>query len=214
MIRGVKALGLETCMTLGMLTREQAGALSEAGLDYYNHNIDTSEEHYSKIITTRTFNDRLRTLENVRKAEITVCCGGILGMGESEDDRVKMLKTLANLNPHPESVPINTLLRVAGTPLGNQEGEQVPVWDLVRMVATARMVLPSSYVRLSAGRIGRSFQDQALCFLAGANSIHAGDKLLTTPNNKNDDDMRMFDILGLKPQAQSFQHDRSYTVHA
>ncbi len=214
MVSAVNAEGLEVCATLGMLDEHQAKRLKEAGLYAYNHNIDTSPEHYEKIISTRKQGDRLRTLENVRKADLTVCCGGILGLGESVDDRIKMLLTLSSLTPHPESVPINTLIRVAGTPLGDAEGEPVPIWDLVRMVATARIVLPSSYVRLSAGRVGRSFQDQALCFLAGANSIHAGDKLLTTPNNANDEDMQMFDILGLKPQAQSFQHGQAHAVHA
>ncbi len=214
MVEAVNAEGLEVCATLGLLEEHQALRLKEAGLYAYNHNIDTSEENYGSIISTRKFSDRLRTLENVRKAQITVCCGGILGMGESEADRIKMLTTLATLTPHPESVPINTLIQVAGTPLGDKELEPVPIWDLVRMVATARIVMPSSYVRLSAGRIQRSFQDQALCFLAGANSIHAGDKLLTTPNNRDTDDMAMFDILGLKPQAQSFQHGQPHSLHA
>jgi len=214
MVQAVSAEGLEVCTTLGMLDEHQAIKLKEAGLYAYNHNIDTSEEHYAKIISTRTYADRLRTLENVRKANLTVCCGGILGMGESSDDRIKMLLTLANLAQHPESVPINTLIKVKGTPLGDKDEEPVPIWDLVRMVATARLVMPSSYVRLSAGRIGRSFQDQALCFLAGANSIFAGDKLLTTPNNAQTDDETMFDILGIKPQAKSFQYDRTHSVHA
>lgn len=214
MVEAVNAEGLEVCTTLGMLQEHQAMKLKKAGLHAYNHNIDTSEEHYSKIISTRTYQDRLNTLENVRKAKITVCCGGILGMGESVDDRIKMLITLANLEQHPESVPINTLIKIKGTPLGDKEEAQVPIWDLVRMVATARLVMPSSYVRLSAGRIGRSYQDQALCFLAGANSIHAGDKLLTTPNNKLGSDMEMFELLGIKPQARSFQHGRTDAVHA
>ena len=217
MVEAVSAQGLEVCATLGMLEEHQAMRLKEAGLYAYNHNLDTSKEHYAKVISTRTYEDRLRTLENVRKANLTVCCGGIMGLGESTDDRIKMLLTLANLPKHPESVPINTLIKVEGTPLGNEEeGSDVPIWDLVRMIATARLIMPASYIRMSAGRIGRSYQDQALCFLAGANSIFAGDKLLTTPNNKQSDDETMFSILGVKPQARSFQkHEgNTHSIHA
>lgn len=214
MVEAVSAEGLEVCATLGMLKEHQALKLKEAGLYAYNHNIDTSEEHYSKVISTRNFQDRLNTLQNVRKANLTVCCGGILGMGESVEDRIKMILTLANLPQHPESVPINTLVPVEGTPLGDKQPDQVPIWDLVRLIATARLIMPQSYVRLSAGRIGRSFQDQALCFLAGANSIFAGDKLLTTPNNKQCDDATMFATLGIKPQERSFQYERTHSVHA
>lgn len=215
MVEAVNAEGLEVCATLGMLQEHQAVKLKEAGLYAYNHNIDTSEDNYSNIISTRKFSDRLNTLENVRKAKLTVCCGGILGMGETDEDRMKMLLTLANLPQHPESVPINTLVKVEGTPLGDkQENEPVPVWDLVRVIATARILMPASYVRLSAGRIGRTYQDQALCFLAGANSIFVGDKLLTTQNNKKTDDEMMFSVLGIKPQAQSFQYERTDAVHA
>lgn len=217
MVSAVNREGLEVCCTLGMLTEAQARKLKEAGLYAYNHNIDTSEDHYKKIISTRTYEDRLRTLENVRKADLTVCCGGILGLGEKEDDRIQMLLTLASLTPHPESVPINTLIAVEGTPLAQQE--EVSIWDLVRMIATTRIVLPQSYVRLSAGRVGRSMQEQALCFMAGANSIFVGEKLLTTPNNDRDDDWKMFSILGLKPllrepQEKSHVHAETHTVHA
>ncbi len=214
MVEAVNAQGLEVCATLGMLDEHQALKLKDAGLYAYNHNIDTSEENYKNIISTRTFEDRLRTLENVRKANITVCCGGILGLGETHDDRIRMLLTLANLPQHPESVPINTLVQIEGTPLGDKEDIQVPIWDLVRMIATTRLVLPASYVRMSAGRIQRSYQDQALCFLAGANSIHAGNKLLTTPNNTPNDDHTLFSLLGIKAQEKSFQHDRTHSVHA
>jgi biotin synthase len=215
MVEAVNAEGLEVCATLGLLEEHQAFKLKEAGLHAYNHNLDTSAEHYSNIISTRTYEDRLRTIANVRKAKITVCCGGILGMGESAEDRIKLLLTLANLPQHPESVPINTLVKVKGTPLGDQDEQQVPIWDLLRMIATARILMPSSYVRMSAGRIGRSYQDQALCFLAGANSIFAGDKLLTTPNNSLNDDETMFSLLGIKPQERSFQyHADTDPVHA
>jgi biotin synthase len=193
----VKALGLETCATLGMLTRAQAARLKEAGLDYYNHNLDTSEAHYQRIITTRTYQDRLQTLEHVREAGIHVCCGGILGLGESVQDRAEMLTTLANLPVHPESVPINMLVRVEGTPLYGTEA--LDPLDFVRSIAVARTLMPASFVRLSAGRESMSDELQALCFHAGANSIFYGEKLLTTPNPKASADRRLFERLGLRP---------------
>ncbi len=199
MVKEVNKLDMEVCCTLGMLSEHQAERLAEAGLYAYNHNIDTSEEHYSEIITTRTYDDRLNTLGNVRKAGITVCSGGIIGLGETDTDRIGMLHTLANLPQHPESVPINSLVPVAGTPLA--ENAKVPFDEMVRMVATARIVLPKSAVRLSAGRLEMSVSEQAMCFMAGANSIFAGDKLLTTANPEYNADMEMFRILGLKPKA-------------
>jgi len=198
MVKTINSKGLEVCATLGMVTEEQAKKLSQAGLYAYNHNIDTSEENYNNIISTRNYDDRLNTINNVRKAGLTVCSGGIIGMGESEHDRVGMLYTLSILNPQPESVPINALVAVEGTPLEDQP--QVPIWDMVRMIATARIVLPKTAVRLSAGRLSMSMEGQALCFLAGANSIFAGDKLLTTPNPKYNEDMEMFKMLGLTPK--------------
>ena len=197
MVRGVKQLGLEACCTLGMLTENQARRLKEAGLDAYNHNIDTSPEYYDKIITTRKFQDRLETLSRVREAGIGVCCGGIVGMGESAMDRVEMLRTLANLPEPPESVPINALVPVEGTPLADRP--KSTIWDLVRAIATARILMPNSRVRLSAGRVGMSEAEQALCFLAGADSIFAGDKLLTTPNPGRNADEMLFEHLGLRP---------------
>jgi biotin synthase len=197
MVEGVKALGLETCATLGMLTGEQASRLKASGLDYYNHNLDTSPEFYGEIITTRTYRDRLDTLDHVRDAGINVCCGGIVGMGEGLDDRVGMITTLANLPVHPESVPINMLVQVEGTPL---EGvAKLDPLDFVRTIAVARIAMPASVVRLSAGREDMSEETQALCFLAGANSIFYGPKLLTTPNPERDRDMRLLDKLGLRP---------------
>ncbi len=198
MVKAVNDLGLEVCATLGMITEEQAKKLKEAGLYAYNHNVDTSEGFYKKVITTRTYQDRLDTIENTRKANITVCCGGIIGMGESTDDRIAMLMTLSKLDPHPESVPINSLVPIEGTPLGNQK--PVSAWEFVRMIATARILMPKSMVRLSAGRLQLSQEAQALCFLAGANSIFAGDKLLTTPNPKFDEDEELLSLLGLKPR--------------
>jgi biotin synthase len=197
MVEGVKALGLESCVTLGMLTSDQAQRLKGAGLDYYNHNLDTSPEYYGQIITTRTYQDRLDTLDHVRGAGIHVCCGGIVGMGEGEDDRVSMIVTLANLPEHPESVPINMLVRVEGTPLA----ERAPLnpIDFVRTIAGARITMPKSMVRLSAGREDMSDEAQALCFLAGANSIFYGPKLLTTANPERDRDMRLLSRLGLTP---------------
>jgi biotin synthase len=202
MVEGVRALGLETCATLGMLTGSQAQRLKAAGLDYYNHNLDTSPEYYGAIITTRTYQDRLDTLGHVRDAGIHVCCGGIVGMGETEDDRVGMIATLANLPVHPESVPINMLVEVAGTPLADRPKEQsraIDPIDFVRTIAVARIAMPRSVVRLSAGREDMSEETQALCFLAGANSIFYGPKLLTTPNPDRDRDMRLLDKLGMKP---------------
>jgi biotin synthase len=199
MVRGVRELGLEACCTLGMLTREQAGRLAEAGLTAYNHNLDTSPSYYDHVITTRTYEDRLATLAHVRAAGITVCCGGILGMGESVDDRIAMLGVLARLDPHPESVPINALVRVEGTPLA--ELPPVDEIELVRLVAAARLVLPRSRVRLSAGRTEMSASTQALCFLAGANSIFTGERLLTTPNPGEDRDAELLGRLGLQPQT-------------
>lgn len=198
MIREVRAQGLETCATLGMLTPEQAQELKEAGLDYYNHNLDTSPEFYGEIITTRTYQDRLDTLEAVRDVGLKVCCGGIVGMGESSTDRAKLLLTLANLPEHPESVPINQLVKVAGTPL--QGASEVHPLDFVRTIAVARVMMPRSYVRLSAGREQMSDEMQALCFLAGANSVFYGEKLLTTGNPDVEKDRRLFERLGLQSE--------------
>ncbi|MAS40648.1 MAG: biotin synthase BioB [Porticoccaceae bacterium] len=198
MVREVKALGLETCMTLGMLEPQQAQALAEAGLDYYNHNLDTSPEYYGEIITTRTYQDRLETLEHVRNAGMKVCCGGILGMGEVLADRAGLLVQLANLPEHPESVPINQLVRVAGTPL--EAAEALDPFDFIRTIAVARIMMPASHVRLSAGREAMSEQTQALAFFAGANSIFYGERLLTTPNPEADDDQRLFERLGIHPE--------------
>ena len=197
MVEGVKAIGLEACATLGMLTQDQARRLKAAGLDYYNHNLDTSPDYYGAIITTRTYQDRLDTLGHVRDAGIHVCCGGIVGMGESAEDRVGMIATLASLPAHPESVPINMLVRVAGTPLA--AGQPIDPFDFVRTVAVARIAMPKAVVRLSAGREDMSEETQALCFLAGANSIFYGPKLLTTPNPERDRDLRLMDKLGLVP---------------
>jgi len=199
MVEGVKALGLESCATLGMLTADQAGALAEAGLDYYNHNIDTSEEHYKEIITTRTFEDRLETLANVRQAGMKVCCGGIVGMGESEDDRAAMLTTLATMEEHPESVPVNMLIRVPGTPL---EGfADTDPLDFIRTVAVARILMPKSHVRIAAGRQAMSDEMQAMCFFAGCNSIFCGDVLLTAGNAAPNHDTALFERLGLTPET-------------
>ena len=194
-VAAVKALGLETCATLGMLTPEQAQQLNLAGLDYYNHNLDTSPEYYGEIITTRTFEDRLDTLQNVRQAGMKVCCGGIVGMGESAADRVGLLLTLANLDPHPESVPINNLVRIPGTPLA--DAQELNPFDFIRTIAVARILMPTAYVRLSAGREAMNDQWQALCFLAGANSIFYGEQLLTTGNATVDHDRELFANLGI-----------------
>lgn len=196
MVQAVKELGLETCATLGMLNEEQAGRLKQAGLDFYNHNLDSSPEFYRKIITTRTYDDRLRTLEAVRAAGMKVCCGGIIGMGENNQDRARMLMVLANMPQHPESVPINLLVRVEGTPLDAVASPDP--FDMVRMIAVARIMMPASYVRLSAGRTEMSDELQALCFLAGANSVFYGEKLLTTDNPGLINDQKLFNRLGLK----------------
>ncbi|HET7847560.1 MAG TPA: biotin synthase BioB [Pseudolabrys sp.] len=197
MVEGVKALGLETCVTLGMLTDQQARRLKQSGLDYYNHNLDTSPEYYGEIITTRTYQDRLDTLAHVREAGIHVCCGGIVGMGESLEDRVGMIAALASLPVHPESVPINMLMTIEGTPLGGSN--RLEPLDFVRTIAVARICMPASVVRLSAGREDMSEETQALCFLAGANSIFYGPKLLTTPNPNRDRDRTLLDKLGMRP---------------
>lgn len=214
MVKGVNELGMEVCCTLGMLTQSQAKKLADAGLYAYNHNIDTSDNHYSEIITTRTYEDRLNTLEHVRKAGVTVCCGGIIGLGEMHADRIKMLYTLATLPEHPESVPINALVRVKGTPLENNP--KVDIWDMVRMIATARILMPVTMVRLSAGRTEMSVAEQALCFMAGANSIFAGEKLLTTPNPSFEEDNLMFNLLGLRPrEAFKVEKENSeFIVHS
>ena len=205
MVKAVNDMDMEVCCTLGMLTESQAQRLADAGLYAYNHNIDTSEENYKEIITTRTYDDRLNTIKNVRKANLTVCSGGIIGLGETKEDRVGMLLTLANLPQHPESVPVNALVPVKGTPLENEA--RIPIWDMVRMIATARIVMPKSVVRLSAGRNEMSTLEQAFCFMAGASSIFAGDKLLTTPNPAFADDMVMFELLGLKTR-DAFKNGR------
>jgi biotin synthase len=199
MVKGVKGMGMEACVTLGMLTETQAKKLKDAGLDAYNHNLDTSREHYRSIVKTRTFDDRLNTLENVRKAGITVCSGGIIGMGESIDDRCEMLRTLANLEPQPESVPINALVPIEGTPLGNMPA--IDPLDHVRMIAVARILMPKTRVRLSAGRTSLSREAQLMCMLAGANSIFYGDTLLTTPNPGEDEDMALLRDAGLTAMA-------------
>lgn len=201
MVRGVAALDLEVCCTLGMLTEKQAGALKQAGLTAYNHNLDTSPEFYGSIITTRVYEDRLQTIARVRKAGITVCCGGILGIGESEEDRVGLLHQLANLSPHPESVPINVLARVEGTPLAN--APDLDPMIMVRAIATARILMPASRVRLSGGRHKLSREAVALCFLAGANSIFTGEKLLTTPNPAVNKDMELLEDLGMKAMQRA-----------
>lgn len=205
MVEGVNELGMEVCCTMGMLTEEQAKRLYDAGLYAYNHNVDTSEEHYADIITTRTYNDRLKTLGNVRKAGISVCSGGIIGLGETHEDRIGMLHTLATLPQHPGSVPINALVRVKGTPL--QDNPKVDIWDMIKMIATTRIIMPRAMVRLSAGRAEMSIAEQALCFMAGANSIFSGDKLLTTPNPAFDEDNAMFQLLGLKPR-EAFKDEK------
>jgi biotin synthase len=204
MVKGVSGMGMEVCCTLGMLTPQQAQRLKEAGLYAYNHNLDTSEEFYGDIITTRTYNDRLDTLENVRQAKISVCSGGIIGLGEIQDDRIGMLHTLSTLPEHPESVPVNALVPVEGTPL--EEQPRVSVWEMIRMIATARIIMPKAMVRLSAGRVRMTLEEQALCFLAGANSIFSGDKLLTTPNPDVVQDKEMFQVLQLVPR-KSYKED-------
>ena len=212
MVRTINKLDMEVCCTLGMITENQAHRLAEAGLYAYNHNLDTSEEYYKEVISTRGFEDRIQTIENVRKTNVTVCSGGIIGMGESVDDRAGMLVALSTLNPQPESVPINALVAVEGTPLENEK--PVEIWEMIRMVATARIVLPHTQVRLSAGRNNMSQEGQTMCFLAGANSIFAGDKLLTTPNPDVADDMKLFELLGLKPQKPFVKMAQPETVEA
>jgi biotin synthase len=212
MVRTINKMDMEVCCTLGMITENQAQRLAEAGLYAYNHNIDTSEEYYKEVISTRGFEDRMQTIENVRKTNITVCSGGIIGMGESIEDRAGMLVALSTLNPQPESVPINALVPVEGTPL--EEQKPVEIWEMIRMVATTRIVMPETQVRLSAGRINMSREGQAMCFLAGANSIFSGDKLLTTPNNDLNEDIKMFEILGLKNQQPFAKNHQRETVEA
>lgn len=203
MVKGVRELGLETCMTLGALSEEQTKALAEAGLDYYNHNIDTSREYYKKIISTRSFDDRLNTLSHVRDAGIKVCSGGIVGMGEQAEDRIAFLRELANLPEHPDSVPINNLVKIKGTPLEN--AEDIEPFDFIRMVAVARILMPYSHVRLSAGREAMNEQMQALCFFAGANSIFYGERLLTTSNPLENEDMALFAKLGIRPEEKNLE---------
>ena len=209
MVKGVNELGMEVCCTMGMLTEEQAKKLYDAGLYAYNHNVDTSEEHYADIITTRTYNDRLKTLGNVRKAGISVCSGGIIGLGETHEDRIGMLHTLSTLPQHPGSVPINALVRVKGTPL--QDNPKVDIWDMIKMIATTRIIMPQAMVRLSAGRTEMTVAEQALCFMAGANSIFSGDKLLTTPNPDFGEDKAMFQLLGLKPR-KAFKDEKIFQL--
>ncbi len=210
MVKGVNEMGMEVCCTLGMLTEDQAKKLADAGLYAYNHNLDTSAEYYGDIITTRTYDDRLKTLDNVRKAGVSVCCGGIVGLGESHEDRIKMLHTLATMPSHPESVPVNALVPVKGTPLENNA--KVNVWDLVRMIATARILMPKAMVRLSAGRTSMSISDQTLCFMAGANSIFCRRKIAHYANPTFDEDMAMFDLLGLKPR-EAFKEEKEMVQH-
>lgn len=204
MIEGVKELGMESCITLGMLSSEQARQLADAGLDYYNHNLDTSPEYYGEIITTRTYQDRLETLQNVRDAGMKVCCGGILGMGESEDDHVGLLHQLATLNPHPESVPINMLMRIQGSPL--EDAEPVDPFQFVRTIAVARILMPRSMVRLAAGRENMHEEAQAMAYFAGANSIFYGEKLLTTKNPSASKDVQLFQRLGMRPDVVEQNH--------
>ncbi|SHI62739.1 biotin synthase [Mesonia phycicola] len=210
MVRTINKLDMEVCCTLGMVTENQAKRLEEAGLYAYNHNLDTSEDYYKEVISTRGYEDRLETLDNVRKTNVTVCSGGIIGMGESKEDRAGMLVALARLNPQPESVPINALVPVEGTPL--EEQQKVSIWEMVRMVATTRIIMPKTQVRLSAGRTDMSREGQAMCFFAGANSIFAGDKLLTTPNPDVNEDMIMFKELGLNVQKPFEKHPQRKSV--
>jgi len=212
MVRTINKLDMEVCCTLGMLTENQAHRLAEAGLYAYNHNLDSSEEYYKEVISTRGFEDRLETIDNVRKTNVTVCSGGIIGMGEAIEDRAGMLVALSTLNPQPESVPINALVAVDGTPLEDQK--PVSIWEMVRMVATTRIVMPETQVRLSAGRTTMSQEGQTMCFFAGANSIFAGDKLLTTPNPDVNEDMKLFELLGLNPQKPFIKKMQPKTVEA
>ncbi len=210
MVRTLNKLDMEVCCTLGMLTENQAQRLSEAGLYAYNHNLDSSEDYYKEVISTRSYDDRLATINNIRKTNITVCSGGIIGMGETIEDRANMLITLANMTPQPESVPINSLVAVEGTPLENQQ--PVSIWEMIRMIAVTRIVLPATQIRLSAGRTNMSKEGQTLCFFAGANSIFAGDKLLTTPNPDINEDMQLFNDLGLIPQKPFEKHSQRKSI--
>ena len=212
MVRTINKLDMEVCCTLGMITENQAKRLAEAGLYAYNHNLDSSEEYYKEVISTRGYQDRLDTIDNVRKTNVTVCSGGIIGMGENLEDRAGMLVALATLNPQPESTPINALVAVEGTPLEDQK--PVSIWEMIRMVATTRIVMPETQVRLSAGRTQMTREGQAMCFFAGANSIFAGDKLLTTPNPDVNEDMKMFKLLGLNPQKPFTKKVQPQTVEA
>ncbi len=212
MVRTINKLDMEVCCTLGMITENQAKRLAEAGLYAYNHNLDSSEEYYKEVISTRGFEDRLETIKNVRMTNVTVCSGGIIGMGEKIEDRAGMLVALSTLNPQPESVPINALVAVEGTPLADET--PVEIWEMIRMVATTRIVMPETQVRLSAGRTNMSREGQAMCFFAGANSIFAGDKLLTTPNPDVNEDMKMFEMLGLNPQKAFSKKTQPKTVDA
>jgi biotin synthase len=206
MVRGVSGMGMEACCTLGMLTEEQAFRLKEAGLTAYNHNLDTSEEFYGSVITTRSYQDRLDTLANVAKAGISACCGGILGLGETEDDRISFLHTLSNLNPQPESVPINMLVPVAGTPMENNA--PLDIFEWIRCIAVARILMPKAMVRLSAGRLAISREAQAMAFMAGANAIFTGEKLLTTPNPEQNQDEDLLQQLGMRPRKPFKDHDQ------
>ena len=212
MVRGINKLDMEVCCTLGMITENQAKRLAEAGLYAYNHNLDSSEEYYKEVISTRGYQDRLDTIENVRKTNVTVCSGGIIGMGENIEDRAGMLVALSTLNPQPESTPINALVAVEGTPM--EDEKPVEIWEMIRMVATTRIVMPETQVRLSAGRKEMSREGQAMCFFAGANSIFAGDKLLTTPNPDVNEDMKMFDLLEMTPQKPFTKMVQPQTVEA
>ncbi|GAA0872561.1 biotin synthase BioB [Gangjinia marincola] len=212
MVRTINKLDMEVCCTLGMITENQAQRLAEAGLYAYNHNLDTSEDYYKDVISTRAFQDRLDTIDNVRKTNVTVCSGGIIGMGEKVEDRAGMLVALSTLDPQPESVPINALVAVEGTPM--EEIEPISIWEMIRMVATTRIVMPQTQVRLSAGRTQMTREGQAMCFFAGANSIFAGDKLLTTPNPDVNEDMEMFKLLGLNPQKPFVKKAQPKTVEA
>lgn len=212
MVRTINKLDMEVCCTLGMVTENQAKRLAEAGLYAYNHNLDSSEDYYKEVISTRGFEDRLQTIDNVRKTNVTVCSGGIIGMGEKIEDRAAMLVALSTLNPQPESTPINALVPVEGTPLEKQE--PIAIWDMVRMVSTTRIIMPETQVRLSAGRTQMTQEGQTLCFFAGANSIFAGDKLLTTPNPDVTEDMKLFETLGLKPQKPFTKKVQPLTVEA
>jgi len=212
MVRTINKLDMEVCCTLGMITENQAQRLAEAGLYAYNHNLDSSEEYYKEVISTRGYQDRLDTIDNVRKTNVTVCSGGIIGMGEKVEDRAGMLVALSTLNPQPESTPINALVAVEGTPM--EDEKPVEIWDMIRMVATTRIVMPETQVRLSAGRTQMSREGQAMCFFAGANSIFAGDKLLTTPNPDVNEDMKMFELLGMMPQKPFTKKVQPPTVEA